>query len=288
MKLQYKTTDSDPLSSISVRRIQQPYIGQNWHFHEEYELIYFLEGQGMRIVGDHMSNFKAGELVLVGQWLPHLWRNDDLNTGGLSADFIVVKFKSQLKGIDLFALPELSTMKMLLHRSANGMLFSTSCLPAIHPLMLQLAGAGSVDRIVHFLRIMDVLSRQTDYEFLASHDFTLPTEVTKESRLQSVINYIFERYTQEITLDDISDVACLTPPAFCRFFKNRTNKTFFHFLNEFRINKACQLLIGNERQIKEICFDVGFQSLTNFNRIFRKAKGITPSQYRSRYRKMHA
>lgn len=284
MKLQYKPIDKSPLSSIHVNRIHRPYRGENWHFHEEYELIYFLKGHGMRIVGDHISNFQEGELVLVGQWLPHLWRNDEGEELLEKADFIVIKFSSLLKGVDLFSLPELSGVRQLLQRSGQGILFSEDCLPRVHNLIMELSESSSTGKIVSFLSTLEALANETDYEFLASADFTLPTEVSSENRLQKVINFIFANYSEEITLADIAKVAFMTPPAFCRFFKNRTNKTFFNFLNEFRVNKACQLLINGERPIKQICYDVGFRSLTNFNRVFRKTKEITPTTYRDNFR----
>ncbi|MEM9528509.1 MAG: AraC family transcriptional regulator [Bacteroidota bacterium] len=284
MKLQYKPIDKSPLSSIHVNRIHRPYLGENWHFHEEYELIYFLKGHGMRIVGDHISNFQEGELVLVGQWLPHLWRNEEGKELLEEADFIVIKFSALLKGVDLFSLPEMSGIKQLLQRSVHGLLFSESCLPRVHDLIVALSKSSAAGKIIHFLSVLQVLANEQDYQLLASADFTLPTEVSSENRLQKVINFIFANYTEEITLDDIAKVAFMTPPAFCRFFKNRTNKTFFNFLNEFRINKACQLLINGERPIKQICYDVGFRSLTNFNRVFRKTKAITPTAYRDNFR----
>jgi len=266
--------------------MDKPYLGDNWHFHEEYELIYFLKGRGMRIVGDHISNFQRGELVLVGQWLPHLWRNDGEGEGAVEADYIVVKFPRIPKGIDLFSLPELSSINQLLRSSIRGLLFSNAAGEQIHDLLIRLSGSTGSQRVILFLQVMEVLARNKEYEFLSSPDFTLPKEVSSENRLQTVINYIFSNYPKEINLDDISGVACMTSPAFCRFFKSRTNKTFFEFLNEFRINKACQLLINGNVPVKEVCYEVGFRSLTNFNRTFKKIKEVTPSEYRNHYLKL--
>jgi AraC-like DNA-binding protein len=281
MKLQYKPTDKNPLSSIYVKRIHQPYLGENWHFHEEFELIYFLKGSGMRVVGDHISNFQAGELVLVGQWLPHLWRNaEDGAEAVAGADFIVVKFSRLLKDIDLFSLPELSMVRAMLAKAIRGIQYSLAAGVAIHPLLVKLHGSSATERLILFLQVLEKLSADRDYVFLSSPGFSLPNEVSNENRLQKVISYIFTNYGREINLDEIADLACMTSPAFCRFFKGRTNKTFFSFLNEFRVNKACQLLIDGELPIKEICYEVGFRSLTNFNRTFKKIKGITPGNYR--------
>ncbi|MDW3652542.1 MAG: AraC family transcriptional regulator [Bacteroidia bacterium] len=281
MKLQYKSTEKDIRSSIYVKRVFQPYLGGNWHFHKEFELIYFLEGQGHRIVGDHISHFQKGELVLVGEWLPHLWRND-ANFDG-KADFIVVKFAKEFLGVNLFSLPELSEIRVLLQKSFRGILFSKKTQMEIGKLLLQLSESKSVDLLINFLKVLNILSRDEDYQLLSSPHFVLPSSGSRENRLQKVITYISNNYSRNINLEEISGIAHMTPPAFCRFFKNSTHKTFSHFLNEVRISKACQLLINGEISIKEICYEVGFNSLTNFNRTFRSIKGETPSSYRAAY-----
>lgn len=281
MKLQYKSTEKDIRSSIYVKRVFQPYLGGNWHIHKEFELIYFLEGQGHRIVGDHVSHFQKGELVLVGEWLPHLWRNDADFDG--KADFIVVKFSSEFLGVNLFSLPELTEIRKMLKKSRRGILFSPQTQILIGQTLLQLSESKSVEMLINFLKVLDILSKDDSYQLLSSPDFVLPATGPSENRLQKVITYISNNYSRSIKLEEISSIAHMTPPAFCRFFKNRTHKTFSHFLNEVRISKACQLLINGENSIKEICYEVGFNSLTNFNRTFRSIKGETPSSYRASY-----
>ena len=283
MKLEYKPAEKDSLSSIYVKRIQEPYLQGNWHFHKEFELIYFLEGQGMRIVGDHISNFKTGELVLVGAWLPHLWLNDASIYGNTRADFIVIKFPTDFAGVSFFTLPELADVKRLLKTASQGLLFSKSLLPSVHDLIIQLHESSGTARFIKFLQVLEILSKAKEYKLLSKPDYSLPSQVSGENRLQKVINYISSHYAQAISLDDIAQIAHMTPPAFCRFFKARTNKTFSLFLNEVRISKACQLLIDDEKSIKQICYEVGFSSLTNFNRTFRSFKEMTPSKYRASY-----
>jgi AraC-like DNA-binding protein len=283
MKLQYKPVEDNLIRSIYVRRDHQPYLKGDWHFHKEFELIYFLEGHGLRLVGDHISNFQKGELVLLGEWLPHLWRNSIGDCEEGNTDFIVLKFGRELEGVDLFSLPEMVEVKALLLKAQRGIFFSETTLPKIHHLLLALSKSRSLDLLINFLRVLQVLAKEKDYEFLSSPDFVLPKRIPEENRLQKVINFISLNYEKSIGLKDISEVASMTPPAFCRFFKARTNKTFSHFLNEFRINKACQLLINGEKSIKRICFEVGFNSVNNFNRAFRNFKKLTPKEYRSQY-----
>ena len=283
MKLQYKPIEDAKLGSFHVKRIQEPYLGGNWHFHKEFELIYFLEGQGLRIVGDHISNFKKGELVLVGEWLPHLWRNEEGIDKGLNSDFIVLKFPKLLDGVNLFSLPEFSEIRSLLHNSKQGIHFSQQTVSRVHDSILKLMNKSSTEILIHSLKLLHQLSREKGYKLLSNANFNLPTEISRENRLQVVINFIFENYNKAISLEEISSVAYMTPPAFCRYFKSRTNKTFSQFLNDFRISRACQYLIDGEKSIKQICFDAGFNSMTNFNRTFKKSKGTTPTVFRSNY-----
>ncbi len=283
MKLKYKPIVKDSRSSIYVQRIYQPYVEGNWHFHQEFELIYFLKGQGMRIVGDHISNFKEGELVLVGQWLPHLWRNDvDLEKND-HPDFIVVKFRDALQGVNIFSLPELAGIKRLLKTAKQGIKFSSSIHVKVHTPLIKLSKSRSIDKLIYFLKILQILSYEKDFQLLSSPGFILPAQISGENRLQKVINYISENYSKSISLEEIAGVTCMTPPAFCRFFKTRTNKTFSVFLNEVKVSKACQLLINGEKSIHQICYEAGFRSLTNFNRTFRTYKRMTPTAYRANY-----
>ena len=283
MKLQFKTSEQYTMSSIHAERIHRPHMGGNWHFHQEFELIYFLKGHGMRIVGDHISNFQSGELVLVGQWLPHLWRNAAETADNEITDFIVIKFTKMFGSVDLFAMPELVHVKALLKKANQGIFFPSETQAAVHDDMLRLVKAESTEKLILLLKVLRKLVRCEDYRMLSSPNFTLPKQIAGENRLHKVINYISGNYANNITLNEISKIAVMTPPAFCRFFKTRTNRTFSSFLNEVRISRACQFLINGESPIKQICYDVGFSSLTNFNRTFKSFMGISPSVYRDNY-----
>ncbi len=285
MKLKHKPVEQNSMEFIHVKRMNQPYLGYNWHYHEEFELIYFLEGQGIRIVGDHISDFKKGELVLVGAWLPHLWRHDLKEAEEKEADFIVIKFRRSFDQINLFALPELSSINGLLKRAARGLFFSQKTKNKVHDLILQMAASEGTKKLILLLEVLSVLALEEELMLLSSPEFIRPLEASGEDRLQKVINYIFNNHHRNISLEEIAEIACMTPPAFCRFFKKRTNKTFSHFLNEFRIGKSCQLLLNSKKSIKQICYEVGFNSLTNFNRTFKSFKAITPSAFRKNFKK---
>ena len=150
-----------------------------------------------------------------------------------------------------------------------------------------MAASDGTKKLILLLEILRVLAMEERLMLLSSPDFIRPLEATEEDRLQKVINYIFNNHYRNIPLEEVAELAFMTPPAFCRFFKKRTNKTFSHFLNEFRIGKSCQLLINSEKSIKQICYEAGFNSLTNFNRTFKSFKSMTPSAFRRNFKNQH-
>ena len=135
---------------------------------------------------------------------------------------------------------------------------------------------------------MQLLSEENNYQYLASENFSSKLSVKGEDRTQKVIDYISNNYTKDISLDDLAEVAFMTTNSFCRFFKSRTGKTAFQFIREFRINKACQMLINGEKSIADICYDTGFNSFSSFNRIFKNLKNISASEYKSKYMSLNS
>jgi AraC-like DNA-binding protein len=283
MNLDYEPLAEGSTQMIYAKRTLRPYLAKNWHFHPEFEILYIIEGQGMRVVGDHISNFTKGELVLIGKWLPHLWRHDTPSKGSSNAIYYNIKFLEDYNGMNIFSLPELSNIEQLLKKSFRGLLFNETVIPKVHDLITNLVEEKSAYKIINLLKILQILSEEKNVNQLSSSDFILPTQVSRESRLQKIVNYIFANYNRQISLEKIASVAYMTPTAFCRYFKSCTNKTFFTFLNEFRIGKACQLLINDKNSVKEICYEVGFNSLTNFNRTFKTFKKVTPTKYREQF-----
>lgn len=283
MELKYKSTDKAFNQSFYVRRENVPYLEGNWHYHEEFELIYVLQGEGVRIVGDSLSNFGPPQLVLVGPWLPHLWKNVESGQSNSSVDIIVVKFNRLINGQDIFSVPEFSEILNLLNQAGQGLLFGGKTISKVHEHLLQLPKCKGANRLIKLMLILKLLSEKNYFKVLSSPDFTLPVSVKGETRLSSIINFISENFTNHIGLEELADEVAMTPSSLCRFFKNRTNKTIFQFVNEFRTGKACQMLISGNLSVSEICFNSGFNSLTTFNRVFKNLKKISPKEYKKRY-----
>lgn len=284
MELRYKSTNKGLTDSFHVRRENIPYHDGNWHYHEEFELIYIIEGHGIRIVGDNMLDFQSPQLALMGQWLPHLWKNVESESGEGLVDIIVVKFNPKFNGHDIFSIPEFNQISELLKQTSHGLLFGKSTINKVHKKLIRLPECTGAERFIKLFQILEILSCANDLELLSSPEFTLPvTTVSGENRLKRIINYISNNFTREISLEELARESALTPTSLCRFFKNNTNKTIFNFINEFRVGKACQLLIAGNKSITEICFLSGFNSINTFNRVFKEFKNVTPREFKNNY-----
>ena len=123
---------------------------------------------------------------------------------------------------------------------------------------------------------------------LTSDSYKYVVENNKEDRLQRVINFIIENFDKEISLKELADISYMTTNSFCRFFKERTNKTAFEFIREYRISKACQMIINSNKTISQICDDTGFNSFSSFNRVFKSVKGITASEFKYMYQEINS
>jgi AraC-like DNA-binding protein len=280
MELLYKKIDEKPFSSFYISRVKEPVLDINWHFHKEFELIYIIRGLGIRLVGDNLSSFNSGELVMVGPNLPHLWRT----TGNISSvDRIIIKFDELPDKISLFSLPEFSSLRNLFKEAEMGISFGSETENRVRDYILELSSAQGIQKWINLLSILDILSKSTDNETLSNPFMKLSLQDLEENRLAKVITYFSENYNLAITLEDVAKIASMTPQSFCRFFKKRTNKTFIQFLNEYRIGKACVLLIENKLSVQVICDDSGFNSITNFNRFFKRQCNFSPVEFRKKY-----
>lgn len=285
MELKYRPCENLESESFYVKRNKAPYFGPDWHYHDEYELILTLKGEGVRIIGDEMDQFTAPELIFMGSNLPHLFKNKEDET---DVDYIILKFRDDIEQLPIFKLPELKKVKGLLRKSNRGILFSKETVKKITPLFIKLAENEDCSRVIGFLQILDILSSAIDYEYIASEKFSLQLFEEGENRLQNVINYLGEEYTRDITLEELAEVAHMTKNAFCRYFKEKTGKTAFAYLREYRVSKACQMLIDGNKTITEICYDTGFNSFSSFTRIFKSLKNISASEYQNKYAQLNS
>ncbi|TMM55759.1 AraC family transcriptional regulator [Maribacter algarum] len=288
MKLTYKQSDRRPENSFLARQDTMPCIEQDWHFHPEIELIYFLKSTGTRYVGNSVGNFEAGELYLIGGNVPHLFRNhreyyDNVDEQNEAVDLIVVKFERDFLGEVFKELPEAKRLETLFDNANRGLKFSKAATYLVHTHMMGLVWSKGLSRIVGLLKILDILSISENYGFLCSNGFDNSYKKNEKERMARIISYLNENFENKIELETVAGIAHMAPNAFCRYFKKRTQKSFIQYLNEIRIGNACKLLIEGDLQITNVCYQSGFNTLTNFNRQFKSIMNMTPTEYMDQY-----
>lgn len=282
MKLVRKKESGVVLNPLNITLKERPCLDSAWHYHPEYELLYITKSTGIRFVGDSVSQFQPGDLVLVGPYLPHLWRNDPdyyQTNYGAKVQTIVIKFYQDFLGPDFFSNPIFRQIKELLDASKYGVYFGQHIGKTLHHKLLNLVDHAPAFQAIKLLEILQLLAMVEDYQLLSSTDMRQRTS-EDSGRLDAVLKYISDNYDQEINLADVSGIACMTTNSFCRFFKRHTNKSFTQFLNEVRIRNASRLLVQREASVSEISYSVGYKSITNFYRQFKLIMGSTPSEYR--------
>ena len=275
----------DPECSFVVQRDSFPYYPTPWHYHPEYELVLVLRSSGKKIIGDHISRFAAGDLVLIGPNLPHVYDNDPAYYKGksdLRAEAIVIHFAEDFLG-ELFSLPEMKRVKQLLQSSRQGIHIRGLTSRKIANSMKKMLSLSPALRLSELLNILISLSHSEEKQYLASPGFVQTYTGTNTERLDPVLGYLMQHFTEEISLEEVAALANMSPQSFCRFFKHCTRKTFLAFLNELRVGYACRLISENRYNISEIGYKSGFNNLSNFNRQFKRVMGKTPSAYRREY-----
>jgi len=280
MKLVLNETNDFFKKKLNISKKENPCYDTSWHYHEQYELLYISKSKGVRFVGDNVSQFQAGDLVLVGSNLPHLWLNDILfQQENEEVEIIVLKFFSNFIGEQVFNNPEFSEIKKMLEQSKFGIGFGSTVVKSMHSKIIEIVSLPYPEQLIKFIGILNQLSITNDCSLLSTTDMRIATNDNYE-RIDIVLKYISDNYAQEICLDEIADIACMTTNSFCRFFKKTTKKSFTEFLNEVRIRNASRILIQEKLAIVDVSFKVGFNSATNFNKQFKRIMGATPKEFR--------
>lgn len=287
MKLTYKSSEKRPERSFLVRQDRMPCIEQDWHFHKEIELIYFIKSTGTRYVGNSIGNFSPGELYMIGSNIPHLFKNDKEYYANHpekeAVNLIVIKFEPEFLGENFMRLPELQNLKALIKMSGRGIKFSESTTYLVHHHILGLVNNRGLSNIVELLKVLDVLSVNENHIALCSEVIPNVYNKNEKDRMARVISFLTDNFDKKIELEEVAKIAYMTPNAFCRYFKKKTRKSFTQYLNEIRLRHACRLLIEGKMQIATICYQSGFNTLTNFNRQFKALLDCTPSEYMEKY-----
>jgi len=282
MKLVLKSPKSFVNERLHIVCNEKACLDSSWHYHPQYELLYISESSGIRFVGDSVSHFSPGDFVLVGSNLPHLWRNDaSYYEAGSDRNVktVVIKFLKDFIGEGTFKLPEFSSINHMLEESKYGLYFDKRVSKKFHPELMEIVALSPAEQSIKLLGILHRLSLIENKKVLSSTDMRQYASESSK-RLDAVLKYISDNYASSIHLQDVADIACMTTNSFCRFFKKMTNKSFTQFLNEVRVRNASRLLLEDSNSISQVCYMVGYNSITNFYKQFKQIMGCTPNLYR--------
>lgn len=267
--------------SFRVKDDILPYISTPLHYHPHYELVWIKKGTGIRIVGDHIDQFKEGDMVLIGPNLPHVWENDPHYYQGntdVKVDVFVIHFLDDIMN-SLLKLPELSGIRSTLIRSQRGLHIMDQTNQILGEIIERLYLSSSIESIILFLTIFQLLEYTEDTTMLSSSDFARFFTIQKSDRLRKIYEFIGKNFTRNIQIEEVSNIACMSPTAFCRYFKQKTGQSFISYLNNFRLGYARNLLNTNEYKISTVAEMCGFQDISYFNRIFKQKNNMTPTEY---------
>lgn len=273
--------------SFSIRHDILPNFGTTWHYHPELELHYIIKGEGIRFIGNNISNFSAGEIIMLGENLPHTWRCREeyfQPESGLNVEAIVLQFRPDCLGEHFLNLPEAHLIPQLFEKAKTGILINGKTRQKVGALMREAVNATDLDRIIYLLSILKTLAETEEISHIA-----LPKQFLPESneyatlRLNKVCSYTLSNYKKEISLEEVAAISNLSVTSFCRYFKMMTKMTYYNFLTQIRISHACRLLIDDSYPTNVVCFECGFNNVSNFYRHFKRITGLTPLEYKRSY-----
>ena len=249
-----------------------------YHYHPEYELTYIIHGRGKRYIGNRLDDFSDGDFVLIGPNQPHCWKLDQDDP---KASAVVIQFTHEFLGQDFFEKPEFSNINSLLKESQAGLGFRNH--KKLTKYILRLRKSQGVERIMNFLELLNQLTKQQYDPINIGALENGNNSSTDTNRINVIMAYIVENFKNDISLDDVANVANLTPNAFCKYFKKLTRKTFVDMVVQYRMNYAVQQLLHTDDPISSIALASGFNDMSYFYKTFKTKMGMSPLAYRKKF-----
>lgn len=267
-------------NSYTIREQLVAHVTSKYYYHPQVELVYFEKSDGMCIIGDKVQIIKEGDIFLLGANLPHLFRNDEkyLNKK-LKVRIIVLHFLPDFWGKYFLELPDLKSIKMLLKKAERGIRIEGKARQKIRELMKEMLVGNGAERIILLLQTLAVIARSKELKTILPIGFQSQLDTENEERINNVYAYTLQNFQKKIHTKEIAGIAHLSEHSFCRYFKNKTGKTYSNFLHEIRIKHACKLLSESRLSISKVINECGFINYANFFRYFKQLTGNTPAEY---------
>ncbi len=269
--------------SFITRKLQLATNSTKIHSHRNFELNYIASGTGKRIVGNSISGYTKGDLVLLGPNIPHCWDNLETEQDTI-AECIVTHFNENIISSDFFNIPELEQVVDLLKNASNGIWFKGKKTEKVGQTLKKMVALKGLERYIELLKVFHLLLQIEERENLALPSALTNTFETDQDQINKIYEYVFNNIQTGIKLKEASALVYKEPGSFCRYFKKKTNQTFMDYVKNVRIGMAAKLLAETDKQITQICYECGYNNLANFNHYFRVIMNKTPSEYRKEFK----
>jgi AraC-like DNA-binding protein len=263
--------------SFACRHYRTPDFETSWHKHEECELIVITEGHGTAMIGDFVGEYKTGDIYFIASDIPHSFRKRHHKIIG---DAVVAHFKTDVFGESFFLLPEIKHVFTFLNKN-DAVQLQNKLKKEVTALLIDMETAKGFERINLLLQALQKMSTSSSYIKL-TQDFSSPDNNINPA-IEKIIEYSFKHYLEPVTLQQVAEIAEMSIPTFCRFFKKNIKKTYFNFLQDLRISHACKLLTNTNKPVMDCCYESGYNSWAHFSKQFKQIKQITPSMYRREF-----
>jgi AraC-like DNA-binding protein len=248
----------------------------HYHYHPEIEIVSVYQGTGRRHLGNHLSYYNDGDLVLIGSNIPH----GGFGYGAVGEhEEVVIQFMSNFLGESFFQNPEMIEIKQLFDRAKQGIMFYGKTKEMVSQQLYEMMGLSYFERLIQLLKVFQLLATSKEYVLLNAFGTRYDFNMKDQNRLSRIYQYVEKKYQEPLDIKEVADICNLTVPAFCNYFKKIMNQTFTDFLNEYRINQACQQLMEGQ-SVSDVCFAAGFTNVSYFGRVFKNIKGKSPSEFK--------
>ena len=256
-----------------------------WHFHPEIELLYCIKAKGTNFVGNSINPIEEGEVIMFGANLPHTRQRDKeyyKQFPDEEIQTIVVQFKEDFLGEGFYLVKEFAHIKQLLEKAQQGLKLYGETKRGVCERLIKLSSLNGTEAIIELICILNIIARSDEFVFLNPISYVKKVNDKDSKKINTIYSYTSLHFQEAISLTVVAALINLTPSAFCRYFKARTRKSYFDYLSEVRISYACELLMENQLDVSEVCFASGFNSFSNFHKLFRRIVKLTPTEYREK------
>jgi AraC-like DNA-binding protein len=286
LKTAIHKSEIPPSQIFVIKELHEKHFDPVWHAHSEYQLFVVLEGTGTRFIGDSIKSFKSGELIFTGPHLPHLWRSDDQyfeKNSGYEAKGVVIYFNENFLGDHILDKEEMLSIKKLFSKSMRGLEFYGPKKIKVVELMAELTNMKGISSVIQLLQILEILASTKEYHYISSTHYEDSFNQHETDRLNKVYEYVLKNFRRKVSLEEIAELLHMTPTSFSRYFTMKNNKPFSRFVAEIRIKHACEMLTESDASVAEVCYECGFNTLSNFNKQFKEITLKKPTEYKKEF-----